>query len=255
MSMMNIIAASRRRVTFDPDAADYFARIVSAGSTISAGNQAAVNDFIVGCKADGIWSAIKASCLLAGPDDLTGALVPLVGAAPTQTVAFASGDYLRTTGLIGDGISKRLDANRNNNADPQNDRHMAFWATAINSGGERAYMGGATGTGGSRFRLASGTNNMQVFISSGAAQTINAHAVGFTGITRTGTSTTNYRNNGTSTAGTAISETPANETISVIGLTGNATQCNGRISFYSIGESLNLALLDARLATYMAALT
>jgi hypothetical protein len=28
-----------------------------------------------------------------------------------------------------------------------------------------------------------------------------------------------------------------------------------RISFYSIGESLDLALLDARVATYMASLT
>jgi hypothetical protein len=43
-----------------------------------------VNAFVKGCKADGIWSAIKASCILAGADTLAGALVPLVGAAPTN---------------------------------------------------------------------------------------------------------------------------------------------------------------------------
>jgi len=246
------IASSR---AFSPEATDYFARITTAGSSITTANKNAVNAFIVGCKADGIWTAIKASCLLAGPDDLTGALVPLVGAAPTNIGPFVGGDYSRATGLLGDGVSKRIDANRNNNADAQNDRHMAFWATTINSSGERAYAGGAITTGGSRFRLVSGTNNMSIFISSANSQTINSHAVGFTGATRTAASTTSYRNNGTTIAGTAVSDTPSDETQTVIGVTGNATQCNGRIAFYSFGESLDLALLDARLATYISSLT
>jgi hypothetical protein len=244
-----------RGSSVDPDASAYFSRITAAGSSITTANQSAVNAFIVGCKADGIWNAIKASCLLAGPNDLTGALVPLVGTAPSNIGPFISGDYSRTTGLIGDGVSKRLDSNYNNNADAQNDRHMAFWATTINSGGERAYMGGAVTAGGSRLRLQTATNNMALFISSSIAQTINDHAVGFTGATRTASTTTSYRNNGVTTAGTTTSETPADETQTVIGITGNATQCNGRISYYSFGQSLNLSLLDARLATYMASLT
>jgi hypothetical protein len=146
-SYLPIIAGSRRRGgSYDADAQAYFTA-VEAVSSITTANKNAVDAFVVGCKADGIWSAIQACCLLAGPDDLTGALVPLVGPAPTQVVAFASGDYNRTTGLIGDGVSKRLDANYNNNADSETDRHMAFWATEINSGGERAYMGGAAGAG------------------------------------------------------------------------------------------------------------
>jgi hypothetical protein len=50
------------------------------------------------------------------------------------------------------------------------------------------------------------------------------------------------------------SVTPASQIIGVFGsVVGDRT--NARLSFYSIGEYLDLALLDARLATYMSALT
>jgi hypothetical protein len=131
----------------DPDAADYFARIVSAGSSISVDNRAAVDAFVRGCKADGIWSAIKASCLLAGPDDLTGALVPLVGAAPTNNGPFVSGDYDRTTGLIGDASTKYLDANRAGNADPQSNQHAAVYITSAQTGNTSLFGAGTTAGG------------------------------------------------------------------------------------------------------------
>jgi hypothetical protein len=44
----------------------------------------AFDAFIKGCKTDGTWGAIKASCILAGWNNLDGALTPLVGAAPTN---------------------------------------------------------------------------------------------------------------------------------------------------------------------------
>jgi hypothetical protein len=84
--------------------------------------------FVKGCKNDGIWTAIKASCILAGARTLAGALVPLVGTAPTNFDGlFDSGDYNRKTGLIGDGSTKSLDSNRNNNADPQNSKHVSAY--------------------------------------------------------------------------------------------------------------------------------
>jgi hypothetical protein len=50
------------------------------------------------------------------------------------------------------------------------------------------------------------------------------------------------------------SVTPANQNIGVFGAV-TADRTNARISFYSIGEFLNLALLDARVSTYMSSLT
>jgi len=254
-SMLSIIAASRRRAAFDADAADYFARIVTAGSSISAGNKLAVDAFVKGCKADGIWSAIKASCLLAGPDTLAGALVPLVGPAPTN-YNFVAGDHSRTAGLLGNGTTKYLSSNRNNNADPQDNQHLAAYSTqASTSFGYHVAFGAAT-TGTSM--LPSETTNVwrsRQFSVSGVAAT---QSVGLSGISRSNSANYVTRTSGTNQTLTATSESPANGILLIYcrGSVGSpATISNGRLAFYSIGESLDLALLDARLTTYMASLT
>jgi hypothetical protein len=110
---------------FDTDAQAYITAVETAdGAALEEGVKTAINNFVVDCKADGIWSAIKASCILAGARTLNGALVPLAGTAPTN-FNFVSGDYNRKTGLVGDGISKYLNSNRANNADPP---RIAFYS-------------------------------------------------------------------------------------------------------------------------------
>jgi hypothetical protein len=243
----------------DPDAADYFARIVAAGSSISVDNKAAVDAFVKGCKADGIWSAIKASCLLAGPDDLTGALVPLVGAAPTNVGGgFVSGDHNRTTGLIGNGSSKRLDSNRNNNTDPLNSQHLAAWVTVDDSAtsGTPAIIGCGLSTNASQiaYSTASGTYFVRSRSSTALTGLPKTTGVGFQGIARASSSDITYIIGGNTSSPSLNSVAALNSTIKVFGR--DATPYwNGRISFYSIGENLNLALLEARLATYMSSLT
>jgi hypothetical protein len=50
--------------------------------------------------------------------------MPLVGSAPTNNGFIGIGtDYVRKTGLVGNGSTKYLDSNRANNADPQNSNH------------------------------------------------------------------------------------------------------------------------------------
>lgn len=115
---------------FDADAAAYIQRVEWADTTpLESATRTAINNFVIGCKADGIWTAIKASCILAGARTLAGALMPLVGAAPTN-INFVNGDYNRKNG-IGDALnaSKYIDANRSNAADPQNNQHMAAFQT------------------------------------------------------------------------------------------------------------------------------
>ena len=117
--------------TYDEDAGNYIQAVETADAqALEPATRKAINNFVIGCKADGTWDAIKASCILAGARTLAGALVPLVGTAPTNNGFIGIGtDYVRKTGLLGDGTTKYLDSNRNNNADPQNSQHLAIWAS------------------------------------------------------------------------------------------------------------------------------
>ena len=74
--------------SLDRDAAVYLNAVaVADGEQLEPAVRKAINDFVNGCKQDGIWDAIKASCILAGARTLAGALVPLVGTAPTNNGA------------------------------------------------------------------------------------------------------------------------------------------------------------------------
>ena len=119
--------------TYDTDAGNYIQAVeVADGQALEPATRQAINNFVIGCKQDGIWNAIKASCILSGARTLNGALQPLVGTAPTNVGGlFVSGDYTRKTGLVGDGSTKYLDSNRNNNADPQNSKHLAVYIQTV----------------------------------------------------------------------------------------------------------------------------
>ena len=241
-------------LAYDADAQDYINRViaadVAAGNTsgLEVGVQDAINDFFVGCKADGIWSAIKACCILAGARTLDGALVPLVGGAPTN-FNFVSGDYDRETGLLGDGSTKYLNSNRNNNADPQDSNHNAF---AVSSVGTGAFMGVVD-------TIANGANTIGTtptnrFFRNRAltADSIPTTASGFCGVSRSSSASFLVRTGGANTLITRTSETPQSSNISI----NRADSFYGthRFSFYSIGESLDLAALDTRVSNLITAI-
>jgi hypothetical protein len=232
----------------DPDASAYLAEVERAdGQALESGVRDAVIAFVTGCKADGIWSAVKASCILAGARTLTGALVPLVGAVPTN-FNFASGDYNRKTGLVGDGSTKYLDSNRNNNADPQNSNHNAVYINTITSTAS-AYMGATGGPSNTGTNLLfSNSTRSRSSTSSAVSGTAGA---GLYGISRALSSGYTIRNSGVNYSASVTSQTPENATVFVYqrGISGFEARSDARISFYSIGESLDLALLDARVTT------
>jgi hypothetical protein len=219
------------------------------GQALETGVRDAINAFVLGCKTDGIWNAIKASCILAGARTLAGALVPLVGAAPTN-FNFVAGDYNRKTGLLGNGSTKYLNSNRNNNADPQDSKHLAAFVSTV-----------GTGFGDSLLAVASGTGRS--IILTGGQTTINRStfftgptpvAPAFVGASRADSSNVTRRVNSVSTIySSGPSEVPFNASINVYNRPG-ANISNHRIAFYSIGESLNLALLDARVTALVNAL-
>lgn len=242
---------------FDPDFAAYLAAGIVNGSTMGAANQTAVNAFIVGCKADGIWSAIKASCLLCAWDSLAGALTPLVGAAPTN-FNFDANDYSRTTGLKGDGSTKYLNSNRNNNADPQDSRHLYTSMTVADTTTASLswYIGGVFINGGSYVAKANAAGTSHSFRSAGSNlnRTV-SRATGGWGVGRQNSSEVERLAAGSIDTFANASAIPASHQIGVFATGLGATPTDSRLSFYSIGEGLDLTLLDARLTTLMAALT
>jgi hypothetical protein len=234
----------------DQDALTYLTAVETAdGQALESGVRLAVNVFVKGCKNDGIWPAIKASCILAGARTLTGALVPLVGTAPTNVGGlFVSGDYNRKTGLVGNGSTKYLDSNRNNNADPQDSKHIAAYVASIGTGDGRPFVATGTGTGRTFVNDSiQATVNRNTFSSATAAI-----APCLVGASRDSSSTFTIRRNSQTVSITgATSETPTNQNLLIYRRVGaSATEySDARLSFYSIGESLDLALLDARVTT------
>jgi hypothetical protein len=268
MPMDNRLMIPRRN--YDADALRYLNAVQLAdGQALEPEVQAAVDAFVRGCKADGIFSAIKASCILCGARTISGALVPLVGAAPTNVAdGFVSGDYTRggaTPGLQGDGTSY-LDSGRNNNADPQNSQHVSVYASIqatstpttnpVYISANDVASDGATHIG----RL---SNNGALYIRSrqtgiNFCLTGSGSETGLLGLSRNISSTYVVRRSGAtvtpSVNGSRTSVTPFDGNVFVFGSTANYIS-NARLAFYSIGTAISdLALLDARVTALVTAI-
>ena len=242
--------------TYDADASAYILAVEAADEIASPGigalepaTRSAINKFVVGCKADGIWTAIKASCILSGARTLAGALVPLAGTAPTN-FNFVSGDYNRKTGL-GDAsnTTKYLNSNRTGVADPQNNHHLAVYVTTANTNASSVYIGGE----------ADKRNTIYGDLTASIAVSLRTNTVDMTGRptnttgliagSRSASNLVNWRVNGISGTFSTGSSSDTYPSIFVYGRnigSINSNYSNARLAFYSIGESLDLAHLDAR---------
>jgi hypothetical protein len=235
---------------FDPDAKAYILAVEAAdGQTLESGVKKAYNTFVKGCKSDGIWNAIKASCILSGARTLSGALVPLKGTAPTN-FNFVSSDYNRKTGLVSNGTTKYLNSNRNNNVDPQNNFSISTYLTSTATAGASMGFGGGDAGACSLGSLTGSTRNRSGTLSSPSLSGF----TGFHGSSRSSSSSYVRRVQGSNTTITDTSQTPANGNILVFctTLTGSPSAfSDSRQSFYHIGESVDLAKLDSRVTTLM----
>jgi len=228
----------------DADAAAYITAVETADTEpLEEKTKIAIDNFVLGCKADGIWNAIKASCILAGARTLEGALVPLMGAAPTNVGGlFVSGDYNRKTGLVGNGSTKYLDSNRSATADPQNNHHLAVYKSSGSSAG--AYIGNLLNAHNyldyaSGFRF---TSRNTIATATNAAGT-----AGFLALSRSGAAVFEYIISGVRRSATGTSSSLTQDSsYYVFNRRGGNYFTSDRLAFYSIGESLDLALLDDR---------
>ena len=244
---------------FDPDALTYISAVETAdGQPLESDVRTAINDFVVGCKADGIWTAIKASCILAGARTLAGALVPLVGGAPTN-FNFVSGDYDRETGLVGDGSTKYLNTNRPNNGDPQDSKHISFYKSVAPTTTNTKYMGAQdTGIPSNTYLIDNGGDlTFGVNRSGGTGSGYTNAQLGFVGTSRSASNLTSFR--AASLTTTDATPSNANNTLDIFvygrNVNGSANQLtDARLAFYSIGESLDLAKLDTRVSNLITAI-
>jgi len=240
--------------SFDSDASTYIDAVETAdGQALETGVRVAINDFVLGCKQDEIWDAIKASCILAGARTLDGALVPLVGGAPTN-FNFVSGDYDRETGLVGDGSSKYLDSNGTAaTLTQQNSAHIAVYLS--NTTGDPSLAGLIdTTTSGGWLWLRGDTNysvNNKGTLNSTAA------GLGLVGGSRSNNSTITTRARRISDTGSATSSPASNLNVCIFALNQDNSIVDyslSRLAFYSIGESLDLATFDTRVSNLITAI-
>jgi hypothetical protein len=245
----------------DPDTQAYINAVeLTDGQPLERNVRIGVNEFIVGCKQDGNWNAIASSCILAGARTLAGALIPLKGVAPSN-VNFVASDYNRKTGLLGDGSTKYLNTNRNDNADPLNDCHISAYVSqpSSQSAGVYSYIGASKDVSfysGRIIHLDVG-GGINVFMRYGGNPAIGANTGGFIG---------GSRNNGVDFVGriarasstiTRSSDTAVAIPITVFALSYGASiirYSSPRIVFYSIGSSIDLLKLEFRVNNLVSAL-
>jgi hypothetical protein len=249
--------------SLDLDAAAYIAAVEAAdGATLEFAVRDAINDFVVGCKADGIWTSIKLSCILAGARTLAGALVSLKGTAPTNNGPFVSTDYNRKTGLSASSSAKYIDTNTTDNTAfaPQNDFHLSTWLSSIGTNGGSTtpcFFSGSYDGNSVTSSLGRYTAKLYARCRLSSADTFYNDATGLFGSTRDSSTQVTVFTGGASYLLTASSQGPANFKFFVFRrstLSGESSfYSNARIAFYSFGNSINLSLLSSRVSTLLAA--
>ena len=259
------LVLGRPGLFYGPAVRDYLDRVRAAdGDGLSRGVTNGINTYISGLitaqllgTSGGVISqaasTIKTHGILAAANTLSGCLVPVVGAAPTN-VNFVVGDYNRRLGL-GDpsNATKYLDTNRGNTAEPQDSQSISYY---IASGTIGTMAVTPTGTTGQTAVFVSPTSTAATspFRSRSSGSALGTRSMigvtGFVGLTRGAAATFTSRNSGVNEVITFTSQTPGAGNIFVFARNNvNAgttdAYANMRCPFYHIGENLNLATLQS----------
>jgi hypothetical protein len=264
---------------YDTDASNYIDAVEAADQAdtpgigvMETGVRYAINDFVIGCKNDGVWTAIKNSCILAGAKTLEGSFIDIKSCTKVLTnnnfadgtysgSNYTTGDYNRETGLKGDASTKYLNSNRAGNADPQNNFHCSVFASQATIQNPAAYIGhNGFATGVSGFTIDGTTLAIAIRSGNGSSggffqATNQSSATGFIGGSRTSSSTFNYRFTQATSVANLVSTVPDASNFLIFQRGTVATPSiltNARLAFYSIGESLDLAALDNRVSILIA---
>jgi hypothetical protein len=217
----------------------------------------AINELVLGLKSDGLWNSIKDSCLFVGPRTLGAALVPLAGTAPTN-YGFIQSDYDRKLGIKSANY-KTLKTNTNGSSYPKDNIHVAVFATEkFSRTRTQNLIYQSSSTGGTFLYItlsgySSRLRNSLASISVWPAGT-NSTIGGLIALNRKDTTGFTYSYDEIYTFKERVSsDFIAAGDFYLFGRAVNTSPySDARIGFYSLGEGLDLAKLEARLKIYFA---
>lgn len=185
--------------------------------------------------------------------DYSALLIPAREGMPVGTgYNLAEGNYSVTTGYKGDGSTMYIDSGRNNNAAPQNDMSLTVYITEIHDAPPPCvYIGGGIeSASGSSLLSRSGANPANVSIKIQDPGGVSAFTgagedVGFLGGSRNNSSNYTAMTEQRSATITRNSATPLDVNLHVLKLnsTGSQFYCDGRLSIFSAGLSLDLTVM------------
>lgn len=237
---------------YDADARRYIEAVEAAdGQKLELQARKAINDFVVGCKTDGVFSAFRSCCILSGARTLSGALTPLAGPAPTN-VNFVSADYNRRTGLIGNGATKYLNTNVVASSIPRDNEHCSVYKSSgfANSDTLICIGNNLNAAGSTNIRVAFGfLSQSNSFVSTPAS--VPSHiTAGFIGIARRDRRTVQWQNqSGYGEESNYVSNgTRPDNWVVYQGWNGTTPWglANFRQAFFSLGTYCNIQLLGNR---------
>jgi hypothetical protein len=235
--------------TLDIDARRYIAAVELAdGQPLEPSVKRAINDFVVGCKTDGIWTAIEDCCLMLGARTLSGALVKLKGAGTVTNFNFVQADYDRKLGLKGNGSSKYLNSGYIVPSSNQNNVHCAAWMTEpmrSTTPNDFIISNNAANAG-----LQLGTSSLVTILRANDTNASFAYPrfTGFMGVARSSASNHTRRYDNISENATVTSEAVFANPINIFFRLDQSPSI-ARLTYYSIGTNINLTLLNNRVAT------
>lgn len=237
----------------DSDAADYIARVEAAGSSVTV-NRSAVDQLFRDLKSAGLYDALGTALLLAGPDTLSGALVPLRSDMPAPTnFNFVEGDYSRVLGPLGDASTKYVDLNYADGVPPQNSVSMSGWVSAPRSGSSLQQVfgfGTMASAGASRITTSSVVVGSRVRNTGVSTISLDANAlVGFIGVSRDNSSSYD-RLVGVGSVEEVVSTSQAPSGLSFAAY----NYANSRLGWVHAGLALELSELRGVLTNYVARL-
>jgi len=254
----NILATGSRFTDSDVNA--YIAAVEAAdNSALEPGVRNAINQLITDLKTNSLWTPIQTMTLLMGPRTIAGTLINVKDPSTSWTsFNFVSGDYNRTTGLLGNGTTKYLDSGLNSNTVGQN--NGALWVQAhtktTTTGGFYAGAGNSSDTGATSFRESS-SSDIAYHSRSSSSNTAAQHSVGLIGLSRSSASDFVSRGGGGDTTNTRASSPTHSANIFAFATSRSGTptaHCNARLRACCFGQAHSLSAAETCMNTYIAAI-
>jgi len=243
---------------YDPDATAYFARMGTQESDVF---KAAVNTFVLGLKADGVWSLLDRIGLFATTlpaNALCDMKAGTKGYSFSGTTTFTPG-----RGIAGDGVSGFVDfgepVNGPGNQFVQDSASVGVWCNATDNVGSTAvpHFGGVSANRTNLYARSSSTESARINASANDTSVrASVSRLGHRSGSRTGATTARYYFNGAfTTAYTSASMAP-NAPYATLLRDGTA-YCNDRIAAAWIGGGMSdaqVGYVHARLSTLLTTL-